>query len=160
MIRQQAPGKIFVLVITLLSVLLYFIPTGFPVQEDGYVRSKARVVAVDNQQVYQRGVVKTGIQGVSIEILDGVYQGAKIETTNTLLGKLEMDKLFEEGDVALVVLQGDKRKIYAANVIDYYRLDVEGALFFLFALARLNQRRDRRAEGAGIRRVRICCRNL
>jgi uncharacterized membrane protein len=132
--EHQKADKIFVVAITLLSILLYLIPTGFPIQEDDYIRSKAKIIAVDNQNVYQRGVVKTGVQGVSIEIMDGVYKGKTVETTNTLLGKLEMDKLFQTGDVALVVIKGEQGNILVANLIDHYRLDVEGILFGLFAL--------------------------
>lgn len=132
--ERQRSDKIFVLIITVLSIILYLIPTGFPIQEDDYIRSKAKIIAVDNQEVHQRGVVKTGVQGVSIEIMDGVYKGKRVETTNTLLGKLEMDKLFREGDVALVVIKGEQDNIQVANLIDHYRLDVEGILFGLFAL--------------------------
>ena len=132
--EHRKSDKIFVLVITLVSIVLYLIPTGFPIQEDDYIRSKAKIIAVDNQEVHQRGVVKTGVQGVSIEIMDGVYKGKRVEATNTLLGKLEMDKLFQAGDVALVVIKGEQGIIQAANVIDHYRLDVEGILFGLFAL--------------------------
>ncbi len=126
--------KFFAAVITLLCIILYFIPTGFPIQGDDYVRSKGKVLAVDNQNVHQRGVVKTGIQSVSIEIMDGIYKGQKVESSNTLLGKLEMDKIFQAGDVALVVLKGDQQHIEEASIIDHYRLDIEGLLFVLFAL--------------------------
>lgn len=134
MMYRQKADKIFVLFITLLCVILYFIPTGFPVQDDDYVRSKGKVLSVDNQSVYQRGVVKTGIQGVSVEIIDGVYKGQKVETTNILLGKLELDKVFQEGDIGLMVLKGEQGKVQEGNIIDHYRLDVEGYLFALFAL--------------------------
>jgi uncharacterized membrane protein len=132
--EHQKSDKKFVLFITLVSIILYLIPTGFPVQEDDYIRSKAKIIAVDNQAVHQRGVVKTGVQGVLIEIMDGVYKGKRVEATNTLLGKLEMDKLFQAGDVALVVIKGEQGGIQAVNIIDHYRLDVEGILFGLFAL--------------------------
>lgn len=132
--HHQKADKVFVLFIALLCIILYFIPTGFPIQDDDYVRSKAKVVGVDNHNVYQRGVVKTGIQGVSVEIMDGVFKGQKVETTNTLLGKLELDKVFQEGDIALIVVKGEQGKVQSANLIDHYRIDVEGYLFALFAL--------------------------
>jgi len=50
--------RLFVLFIVLLCFALYFLPSGFPDREDGYVRSKALVLSVDNSYVYQRGVVK------------------------------------------------------------------------------------------------------
>ena len=104
--------KTFVFVIAVLCILLYFLPTGFPTQDDGYIRSKAKVTAVDNQAVYQRGVVQTGVQGVSLQVVDGEFAGQGIEATNTLLGKLEMDKVFQPGDTALVVIKGEKGRTF------------------------------------------------
>ncbi|MEN6414068.1 MAG: YibE/F family protein [Veillonellales bacterium] len=134
MLAQQKRNKVFVWFITLLCFILYFIPTGFPDPEDGYVRSKAKVLTVDNEQVHQRGVVKTGVQGVTLEVEDGKFSGETIETTNTLLGKLEMDKIFQPGDKALVVIKDENGQAGAANLLDHYRLDAEGWLFALFAL--------------------------
>ncbi len=127
--------KIFVLVITILCIALYFLPTGFPTQDDDYIRSKARVTAVDNQAIHQRGVVQTGVQAVTLQVVGGEFAGQKIEATNTLLGKLEMDKLFQPGDTALVVIKGENGRIIAANLIDHYRLDNELILFGLFIFA-------------------------
>ncbi|MCE5286292.1 MAG: YibE/F family protein [Pelosinus sp.] len=135
--QQEKANKIFVIVITLLCMMLYFLPTSFQEQEDGYVRSKATVLAVDDTEVHQRGVVKTGVQGVTLEVADGPFQGQKIEAANPLLGKLEMDKIFQAGDRALVVLKGSNGRIEAANLIDHYRLDIELVLFTLFMLVLL-----------------------
>ena len=132
---QSKADKVFVLVIALLCVILYFLPTGFPEQEDGYVRSRAKVVAVDNSDVHQRGVVKVGIQGVTLEVADGPFRGKSVESNNSLLGKLEMDKVFQVGDSALVVIKGEQGQIDAVNLIDHYRTDVEAILFALFVLA-------------------------
>lgn len=127
--------KIFVLVIAILCIILYFLPTGFPTQDDDYVRSKAKVTAVDNQAIHQRGVVQTGVQAVSVQVVGGEFAGQEFEATNTLLGKLEMDKVFQTGDTALVVIKGEHGRIIAANLIDHYRLDQEALLFGLFILA-------------------------
>ncbi len=127
-------NQIFAMVVTLLCVVLYSLPTGFPDQQDGYVRSKARVLSVDDTYVYQRGVVKTGVQGVKLEVADGALQGQQLEVTNTLTGKLELDKVFQSGDEALLVSKVENGRIVVANVIDHYRLDAEALLFGLFAL--------------------------
>lgn len=126
--------KAFVMFIAIVCLILYLLPTGFPNQDDGYERSKAKVLSVDNQSIRQRGVVKTGVQGVTLEITDGSFKGLQVETTNTLLGKLEMDKVFQEGDYALAVVKGARGHIETANLIDHYRLDVEAVLFGLFVL--------------------------
>lgn len=123
---------IFAGLVVLLCFVLYFLPTGFPDQRDEYVRGKAAVLSVDNSQVYQRGVVRTGTQLVILEVADGPYAGEKIEAVNVLFGKLELDKVFQPGDKALVVIKGHQGKIQVANLIDHYRLDIEAVLFGLF----------------------------
>lgn len=134
MVYQTRRDKIFVLFISILSIFLYFLSSGFPTQDDDYIRSKANVLSVDNTNVHQRGVVQTGVQAVTLEVLSGPFQGQHIETTNPLLGKLELDKIFQVGDTALVVIKGQQGHIEAANLIDHYRLDAEAFLFGLFAL--------------------------
>jgi len=129
---ERRSDKVFVLFIALVCAILYFLPTGFPEQQDGYVRCQAKVLAVDDSDVHQWGVVKTGVQGVTIEIKDGPFQGQKVETTNVLLGKLEMDKIFQPGDRALAVVQGEEAGVRNVNLIDHYRIDVEFLLFLLF----------------------------
>ncbi|MBP2653943.1 MAG: YibE/F family protein [Firmicutes bacterium] len=124
--------KIFVGFIAVVCLVLWFIPTGFPEQEDGYVRSRAKVLAVDDSNVHQWGVVKTGVQGISLEIADGPFAGQQVETTNPLIGKLELDKVFQAGDRALVVIKGEHGQIAAANLIDHYRIDIEAVLVLLF----------------------------
>ncbi|MBP2632658.1 MAG: YibE/F family protein [Firmicutes bacterium] len=134
MLQRSKRDKAFVLLVSILSIFLYFLPTGFPTQDDDYVRSKANVLLVDNENVHQRGAVKTGAQAVTLEVMNGPFQGQKIEATNPLIGKLELDKIFQVGDTALVVIKGQDGHIEVANLIDHYRLDDEALLFGLFAL--------------------------
>ena len=134
---RQSPSndKFFVLFVALVCLGLYFLPTGFPSQEDGYSRYRAEVIAVDNGSVHQYGVVQTGVQGVSLVLAEGPLQGRQVETANPLLGKLEMDKFFLAGDQALVVVKSNPQgQIVAANLIDHYRIDTEMILFALFVL--------------------------
>lgn len=134
MFDQVKADKVFVSAIILLCTILYFLPTGFPEQEEGYIRSRGTVLAVDNRDVHQRGVVKTGVQVVILKIADGPLRGQRVETTNSLLGKLELDKIFQAGDSALVVIKGEQTRIEVVNLIDHYRIDVEVVLFLLFLL--------------------------
>lgn len=134
MIWVKNKEKAFVLFITIIILILSFLPTGFPNQQDEYERCKAKVLAVDDQNVHQRGIVKTGVQSVSLEVTDGTYKGQRVDTTNALLGKLEIDKIFQAGDSALVVIKGSSGHIEVANIIDHYRLDVEAVLFTLFVI--------------------------
>ena len=131
--KSPTSDKFFVLFIALVCLGLYFLPTGFPSQEDGYSRSRAEVTAVDNSNVHQRGVVQTGVQDVTLVLTGGPLQGRMLETANPLLGKLEMDKFFQVGDHALVVVKDNQPgQIRDANLIDHYRLDTELILFALF----------------------------
>jgi len=135
MINNKQNNKAFTLLITVLCLLLYLLPTGFPSQDDGYERCKVRVLAVDNQHVHQRGVVQTGVQGVTVEVLDGSFKGQQAEATNALLGKLELDKMFQENDAVLAVVKGRNGQLETINLIDHYRLDTEAILFGLFLLS-------------------------
>ena len=132
--QRQRMDRLFVIVIVLLCGVMYFLPSGFPSQEDGYSRYQATVLAVDNRDVHQRGVVQTGVQTVDLELASGSLRGQRLTTSNPLLGKLEMDKIFQPGDTALVVLKEEQGRIITANLIDHYRLDVEAALCALFAV--------------------------
>lgn len=132
--RYGDANRIFALIIALLCLILYILPTGFPEAEDGYVRSRAMVLAVDDRNVHQHGVVKTGVQGVSLVIVEGPFRGQRVEASNPLLGKLEMDKIFAAGDKALVVAKGEEGRVVTANLVDHYRLGTEAVLFGLFAL--------------------------
>ncbi len=130
--RRDLVLSLFFLVLT---AALWFLPTGFENRVDGTaVRSRARIVAVDNARVLQFGVLKTGWQTVTMEILDGPFTGRVVEGDNQLLGKLELDKIFSPGDHALAVIttteEGDVSRV---NPQDHYRLDTELWLLGLFA---------------------------
>ncbi len=127
------------LVLTLLflalSILLWFLPTGFEERVDQTaLRARAEVLKVDNSRVLQLGILKTGWQTLTMRILDGPFAGREVEGDNQLLGKLEMDKYFQEGDTALAVItttpDGDISRV---NPQDHYRLHLELILFGLFA---------------------------
>lgn len=118
-----------------LTVILWFTPTGFENRTDETaVRSRARITAVDNDRILQFGVLKTGWQSVTMEILEGPFKGRVVEGENQLLGKLELDKMFSPGDDALAVIttteEGDVSRV---NPQDHYRLDTELTLLGLFA---------------------------
>jgi uncharacterized membrane protein len=137
---KQAKWKdrVFVLLVGLFTLAALWIHTGFerPVGKDS-AAVRARVVSVDNSSVRQYGFIREGAQLVRVRVLDGRYRGQEVDGSSTLLGKLELDKFFAPGDIALVVLDLDSRTgaIRYANLIDHYRLHVEILLFALFAAA-------------------------
>jgi uncharacterized membrane protein len=133
---NQRKDLIFSIIITLICLILPFfsIPLGGERGESHSVRVRAKVLSVDNSEVDQYGIVKTGQQAVEVQILNGPYKGERIQTVNTLMGKMDLDKMFAPGDIALTVLNlsVDKKEIIHAAVIDHYRIRVELLLFLLF----------------------------
>ena len=112
-------------------------PTGF---EDriakGTLRSRGRVLAVDNSEVIEQGLIYTGDQGVTVRILDGPFKGREVSGNNPLQGIMHRDKIFAAGDTALVVLSlNEKGEIGFVNPQEHYRLGVELLLLGFFSLA-------------------------
>lgn len=124
-----------VAVFFLLSIVLYFVPTGFKDRSPrNSVRCRGRVIEVDNSQIIQRGIVKVGTQSLTVKILNGPYAGTEVQAINELIGKMELDKIFAEGDIALMVLTLKDDEIYFANAQDHYRINIELILLFCFAV--------------------------
>ena len=125
-----------VLVLLFLAGVLFWLPTGYEQLIDPRaVRCRGLVQEVDNSEVQQMGIVRVGAQRLSLKILNGPFEGKILTGYNQLLGKLEMDKIFVPGDVALVVLtRNDQGEITYALPQDHYRLRLEIILFVLFAV--------------------------
>lgn len=134
--KRKKRDSLFFLLILLISIILFLLPS--PVQsdvEDLSVRVKVKIESVDNSEVDQYGLIKTGHQTLNIKILNKKYRGEFLEAVNTLMGKMELDKIFREGDIALAVIDQDKEgNIIHASVLDHYRLRIEFFLFILFAV--------------------------
>ena len=134
---KKAPtkDKIFCFVIALLVIALIFVKTGFePEKNPDEKRARAEVVSVDNSNVKQFGIVKTGEQKLRLEILNTKHEGEQVKAFNQLLGKMELDTFYDQGDHILVTLKLDNGEINHVNVIDHYRLHIEIALLVLFVL--------------------------
>lgn len=118
----------------ILAVILWRIPTGFENRAPkNSIRCRGKIVRVDNS-IQQLGMIKKGHQDVTIEILDGAYKGRTVEAANQLLGRLDIDKIYQSGDIALTVLTlNPDGEITFANPQDHYRLGLELALLGLFA---------------------------
>lgn len=119
-----------------LSAALLFLPTGFEdrVQKNA-VRCRGLVVETDNANIQQFAMVKQGEQVVVLDLLDGPFAGKTVEGLNPLMGQMDRDKVFQEGDVALVVLSlTPDGNIRYVNPQSHYRLGTEAFLLVLFAL--------------------------
>jgi uncharacterized membrane protein len=135
-IHHRSPLAV-TLVFCIVCIGLWFVPTGFDERVDTSAeRCKARVVGVDNSDIKQVGLVKTGDQTVTLEILTGEFKGQIVQGNNPLLGQMDRDKIFAPGDKALVVLTVDQNgEIVFVNPQEHYRIDLELLLLGLFATA-------------------------
>lgn len=126
---------VLTLVILLVIVLIYLIPSSFvsPYAQD-VERVRTRVIAVDDRDIQQYGIVKAGSQALEVEILEGQYQGVITSATNDLIGKMETDKMFSTGDTAFVVLNVLNGEVLSATAYDHYRIDIELILIGIFVL--------------------------
>lgn len=134
--KNYRRDAVLVAVFSCLSVILLLLPTGYEerVQKNS-VRCRGRIIAVDNSDVKQYGMIRAGDQTVRLEILDGDYKGTVLAANNPLLGQMDRDKVFETGDTVLVVLSlDDKGQMLYANPQAHYRLHWEVGLMALFAV--------------------------
>ena len=129
-------NSLLLIIFALLSIFLVFIPSGFEKQiEKKVVRCRGEVISVDNSQINQMGMVKSGDQRVILELLNGPFKSKVLQGNNPLLGQMSRDKIFEVGDLAFVILSLDNDgNIIFVNPQEHFRLGWEVFLFSLFVL--------------------------
>ena len=139
-LKESKKDIVFIIVSFLLTIAVFMIPTGFEdsgVQSNS-VRCKVRITHADNQYLRTIGPVKYGHQILEIQVLRGKFKGAVYSTTNNLVGKMEMDKVFVAGEDALAVLTlADDGAVSMIRVMDHYRTDktiILSALFIIFTI--------------------------
>ena len=131
-LRYNAP----VLVCLAAVILLLLLPTGYEgaLLYQEAERCSARVVEVDNSTIIDTGLVRSGEQRCTLEVLDGIFKGRTVEGVNMLNGSLEQDKLFVPGDKALVVISYDGDEVLSVTMTDHDRSTGELVLVALFIL--------------------------
>lgn len=98
-------------------------------------KEKARVLETDNSSVQTIGLVTQGTQALKVKVLTGQWKGQTFSAMNQLRAQMDLDKIFEPGDTALVaVYDGATPETGTLNAQDYYRIDWIVLLFGLFAL--------------------------
>lgn len=128
---------VFVIVVLTLSLGLLLVPNRYANQSPSRtVQARARVISVDNSQLQQFGLVRQGEQYAVVEITSGRYDGKTLDASNLMMGRMDIDKVFVPGDLALVGidLTADRSDIVNVNLIDHYRIHWEIILFGLFCL--------------------------
>lgn len=148
--KRQTWASIAVCIVLIL--VLIWIPTGFEeagaAYRDGGERVKAEVISVDNSTVINTGLVQSGEQACEVTLLGGNHKGETYWAANKLTGSLEQDKIYEEGDKALVLVSFNDDEVSSVSMIDHYRLNLEILLlaaFFLFLILF--------ARGTGLRAI-------
>lgn len=140
--REKVNYYLPVLVSVLLLIALVFWPTGYEdaVIYQGADHCAARVLATNEEQIVDTGLIRSGEQTCKLELLGGRFQGQTVEGFNMLNGPLENDKIFQTGDKAMVVIHYQGEQILSVNMIDHYRLHQEwllaaAAVLFLVLVA-------------------------
>lgn len=129
-------------IVSLVAIMvLVFLPTGYEkageIYKDGGNRIAAMVVSVDNSTILNTGLVQTGDQRCMVKLLSGKHKGEMYKANNILTGSLESDKIYIEGDRALVLVSESNKSVVSVSMIDHYRLDQEIlllGLFFIFLI--------------------------
>lgn len=132
LLRLHLPTGIYFI---LLCILL-FLPTGYEdaILYKGTERTLGKVLEIDNSKLVSTGLIQTGEQRCKIKLLYGPFKGQKVDGINLLNGSLEQDKIYKEGDKALVVIGYLNDDIKSVNMIDHFRLDKEIILSLIFIL--------------------------
>ena len=130
--RYYAPLAICLVLI----LFLFLLPTGFEgaLQYQQADRCTALVTAVDDSAIIDTGLVRSGEQRCTLELLGGRFEGTTTTGVNLLNGSLEQDKLFVPGDKAMVVVSYQGDEILSVTMTDHYRIGKEAILAGIFAL--------------------------
>jgi len=137
MIRATATRNlIFILVVLACSGGLYLLPsTPSLLKTEEGTRMLARVVAVDNVDIQQQGLLRVGSQSLEVEPVGGKWKGRRFRAGNQLRGQLELDKEFKVGDLAVVTMPADADPQTGVLVArDHYRSGWSLVLFGCFCL--------------------------
>ena len=135
-LRRLVTGDRLVVLLALIGILIMLVlPTGF--QPNYYAtseRARVRVEEVDNSGVYTSArLVMQGSQVCEVRVESGPYRGQRATAVNNFIGRLEIDKVFQVGDRALAVIEGEDGAMAHITLIDHYRLDTAVLLFLAFA---------------------------
>jgi uncharacterized membrane protein len=132
--KESRRDTIFIAIAGLFTLLMLVIPTGFEGSSAhaNAMRAKVRVTEVNNERLKIIGPVRQGEQQLEVRILSGRFKGQVHSTSNHLMGKMELDKVFVAGDIALAVLNlTESGTIAHVQIFDHYRT---GKTVFLCAL--------------------------
>lgn len=128
--KEQAP----VMVCVVLIIILILWNTGFASVFQESEICAAAVTETDNSQIIDTGLIQSGEQRCKLSFLYGSFKGLEAVGTNMLNGSLEQDKIFHQGDTALVRINYSDGKILSVSMIDHFRVPAELLLSGSFIL--------------------------
>jgi len=138
--KESKRDIIFIIASSVLTLIILFIPTGFKgsAVQSNAMRARVRVVDVNNERVKIIGPVRQGEQQLEVQILSGRFKNQISSSSNNMMGKMELDKVFVKGDIAFAVLNlTDDGELAYVQIIDHYRTGKTiflGAIFILVML--------------------------
>ncbi len=124
-------SKQFSIFLTILTLIIAFIPNSFNSTQP-LKTYKAKVVSVDNTNLEQYGISKVGSQSLKVKLLNGEYKGQIVKGVNYLMGKMELDSVYENDMKVLVKPYIVDNKINSVTLLGNYRIDIEIILMILF----------------------------
>lgn len=91
-------------------------------RESEGTKERAVVLSVDNANIMSVGLLKQGEQKLEVEVQSGKFKGEKFAAMNVLRAQMDLDKIFEVGDEALVgIPHGATPQGTTINAQDHYR---------------------------------------
>ena len=91
-------GSQIVIISLLMAISIFFFKNNI-FEEGEYV---ARVVAVDNSKLIQRGLSRIGAQSLEIDVLSGDMKGENLQIINRLNGSPEYDEYYQVKNKILI----------------------------------------------------------
>ena len=123
-----------VVVFLLACVALWFLDILHTAPPPEGVKCKARILSVDNTNIITIGLLRKGEQHVRLKVLSGPFKGREFNGSNIIRANMELDKVFEPGDLALAAIPYDADENFTVVAQDHYRIEYSLLLFGLFGL--------------------------
>ena len=125
---------VMVVVFLLACVALWFLDILHTAPPPEGVKCKARILSVDNTNIITIGLLRKGEQHVRLKVLSGPFKGREFNGSNIIRANMELDKVFEPGDLALAAIPYDADENFTVVAQDHYRIEYSLLLFGLFGL--------------------------
>ncbi len=113
---------------------LVFLPTGFEhMHPEKSHFARGQILEVDNSDIKTHMIVKSGVQELKIEILNGPYKGRVVTSQNPLRAKLEIDEIYKVGHTVLLefgLKDGTIKPVYCRGI---YRVRTAFLLLCMFS---------------------------